>query len=816
MAHRPLLQTPTTLLLALTVLLPAALDAQSGTWTQRADFGGGTREGAVAFSIGTKGYVGTGQSGAARKKDFWEYDPAADAWTQKADFGGTARRYATGFSIGNMGYIGAGNATDGRKKDFWQYDPLANTWTQKADCGGPERVFPVGFSIGNKGYVGTGFNQYDEDVKDFWEYDPATNTWTQKADFGGTARDGAVGFSIGDKGYVGTGFDFEDVTSDFWQYDPGTNTWTQKAGFAGSPRYNATGFSVGGMGYIGTGDGGAGLLDDLWAYNPATDSWSAMPAFGGGLRQRAAAFTIGTKAYMGIGSRTAAMQDLWEYHVQPAITCSANTGPFCADGTTGPTLSFQVEEAFQAGNIFTAQLSNAIGSFANPLAIGSVQGTTGGVINCSIPANQPSGTGYRIRVVGSSPARIGSDNGADISVMEGVPVAPAISAAGPVEFCDGGSVTLSVATTSGSAYLWFRNGAALGETGASLAVEADGTYAVQVSNGCGQAMSDGIAVTVHPAPVHVLPQTAFVVCNGQSVTINANNQSGLTSLEYQWVRNGSIMAGENGPSISTTAPGAYALEISDPQTGCWYLTPEATVSMGLAPGVQVAANGPTTICHGDTVLLEATSNMAQATFAWYLDGVLLPGDDLHGYPAITGGQYTAVAAMDGCSSAPSAPVDVVVNPLPPVPVITQDGNTLEASGAGEHQWFQGGSPVPGASGQFFLPPGNGLYSVSLTDGNGCTSTSGPYAYISTGISLPDAEKTDVWPNPSEGLFLVSLPVATGPDRSYTVFDDTGKSILQGRLSGATVTVDLSTWPAGVYVLKVISGEAAHVRRLVKR
>ena len=42
------------------------------------------------------------------KKDFWEYDPAANAWTQKADFGGTARYCAVGFSIGSKGYIGTG------------------------------------------------------------------------------------------------------------------------------------------------------------------------------------------------------------------------------------------------------------------------------------------------------------------------------------------------------------------------------------------------------------------------------------------------------------------------------------------------------------------------------------------------------------------------------------------------------------------------------------------------------------------------------------------------------------------------------------
>ena len=46
---------------------------------------------AVAFSIGSKAYIGTGQDDSSYYKDFWEYDPATDTWTQKADFGGDRR-----------------------------------------------------------------------------------------------------------------------------------------------------------------------------------------------------------------------------------------------------------------------------------------------------------------------------------------------------------------------------------------------------------------------------------------------------------------------------------------------------------------------------------------------------------------------------------------------------------------------------------------------------------------------------------------------------------------------------------------------------
>ena len=90
-------------------------------------------------------------------KDFWEWDQATNVWTQKANFGGTSRWQAVGFSVGNKGYIGTGiNNLNQALKDFWEYDVLSNIWTQKSNFQGGLREAATGFSIGNKGYIGTG------------------------------------------------------------------------------------------------------------------------------------------------------------------------------------------------------------------------------------------------------------------------------------------------------------------------------------------------------------------------------------------------------------------------------------------------------------------------------------------------------------------------------------------------------------------------------------------------------------------------------------------------------------------------------------
>lgn len=309
-------------------------------WLQGADFSGGLRRSAVAFSIGQKGYVGTGWDEKGDfSNDFWEYEPERGVWTQRADFPGGLRESAVGFSIDEKGYILTGQTYDENlqgwlyKKDFWEYDPATDTWTQKADFRGEERQNAVGFSIDGKGYVGTGF-VFDEarggkwrSKKDFWEYDPQADSWTQKADFGGGFRRNAVSFTIDGKAYVGTGLNARngyvgtslnanDISKDFWEYDPATDAWTQKADFGGDARHGAVGFSISQKGYLGTGwDEKSALRNDFWEYNPQTDSWTQRADFGGGGRLWAAGFSIGQRGYIGTGWRggQAYLKDFWEY-----------------------------------------------------------------------------------------------------------------------------------------------------------------------------------------------------------------------------------------------------------------------------------------------------------------------------------------------------------------------------------------------------------------------------------------------------------------------------------------------------------------------
>lgn len=282
------------------------------TWFQKADFPI-NKDAAVSFSIGTKGYIGTGLG----TSDLWEWDQLTNTWTQKAGMPG-GRSHAVGFSIGNKGYIGTGIYGHGfLRNDFWEWDQSTDTWTQKARF--PKQLaFAVGFAIGTKGYIVTGLD-FGDDLPELWEWDQSTDTWTQKTSFPGGIRTNAVAFTIENKAYIGTGSD-SISRKDFWEWDQSTDTWARKSDFPGGVREGAVGFSIDNKGYIGLGYGVNGYKNDFWEWNQNTDTWTRLPDLPAAPRLLSCGFSIKAKGYVGSGSNggneNPAMsypRDFWEF-----------------------------------------------------------------------------------------------------------------------------------------------------------------------------------------------------------------------------------------------------------------------------------------------------------------------------------------------------------------------------------------------------------------------------------------------------------------------------------------------------------------------
>lgn len=90
--------------------------------------------------------------------------------------------------------------------------------------------------------------------------------------------------------------------------------------------------------------------------------------------------------------------------------CSS-TAPFTIDFTSTGT--------FTGGNNYTAQLSDATGSFAAPVTIGTLVSTANsGTINATIPAGTLTGANYRVRVVSNNPVVTSAAFGTALNITQ--------------------------------------------------------------------------------------------------------------------------------------------------------------------------------------------------------------------------------------------------------------------------------------------------------------------------------------------------------------------------------------------------------------
>ncbi|MEO6669680.1 MAG: T9SS type A sorting domain-containing protein [Ferruginibacter sp.] len=228
------------------------------------------------------------------------------------------------------------------------------------------------------------------------------------------------------------------------------------------------------------------------------------------------------------------------------VSCSVAGSSFCTATSAPAMVSYTAAGTYTAGNTFTAQLSNGSGSFASVLNIGSVASTTSGIINATIPAGTAGGSGYRIRVVASSPVVIGSNNGTDLQINSGVVPAINIVSDHPAAICAGESVTFTATPVNGGgspSYQWKKNGNPVGTNSPVYSdaglINNDVIACTLTSNAiCVSPVSvnsNSIVITVNAVPAVNIVSTGSGCTN--STQLSLSGAGGATQIT--WLLNGS-------------------------------------------------------------------------------------------------------------------------------------------------------------------------------------------------------------------------------------------------------------------------------------
>ncbi|MBL7997764.1 MAG: T9SS type A sorting domain-containing protein, partial [Candidatus Kapabacteria bacterium] len=353
---------------------------------------------------------------------------------------------------------------------------------------------------------------------------------------------------------------------------------------------------------------------------------------------------------------------------------------------------------------------------------------------------------------------------------------PVTQASGPTEFCEGGSVTLSVTASNVQTYRWSNGG-----TGNSITVTRAGFYSCEITyvDGCKQT-TDAVEVKISPKPtVSVTANGPTTFCEGNNVVLDA----GAGYATWKWFR-GTTEVGQ-ARTLTVTTAGSYTVTVTNAINCAATSTPlVVTVNPKPAP-VITASKNPAQFCQGDSVVLDAGGNFA--AYAWS------NGATTKTIVVKTSGLFAVtVTDTNGCTGQ-SQSITVTQFPTPPRPTITRTNNVLRSSTAATYTWSRNGTVISGATSQTidaWTSGGPGRYRVRITDQNGCVNES-EESVVDTLVNVAETMLNNgltLYPNPTNGNVFVKM----NADEDYA----SARLIIRNLIGAEVMNLDLGSVAAG--------------------
>ncbi len=398
----------------------------------------------------------------------------------------------------------------------------------------------------------------------------------------------------------------------------------------------------------------------------ASSTQGAAIACNGGSTTVTVSATGGTGTYTGTGLFSGQLAGPHTYTVTDANGCSTTTS-ITITQPSAITASSSVTTAIACNGGSATVAVSATGGTAPYTGTGSLTGQLAGPHTYTVTDANGCSTTTTITV--TQPTAVSASSSVTTAIA-----------------CFGGSATVAVSATGGTAPY----------TGTGSFSQAAGshTYTVSDANGC--STSTSVTVSQPTAVVASSVQGDAIACNGGSTTVTVSATGGTGSY--------------TGTGTFTVGAGTYNYNVSD-ANGC---STSTSITVTQPSQVSVSASAGTIACFGGsaTVTVSATggtgSYTGAGTFSQFAGTMSYTVTDANGCSASTTVTLTQPTKVEGATSTtPSGCTGA-----------TGTASVTGTGGTGTYSYlWSNGQATATATGLAV-----GTYTVTLTDGNGCTGT----------------------------------------------------------------------------------------------
>lgn len=301
-----------------------------------------------------------------------------------------------------------------------------------------------------------------------------------------------------------------------------------------------------------------------------------------------------------------------------------------------------------------------------------------------------------------------------VTVTAGSSLSPNISSSNGIYLCSGQSTVLST-TQSFQSYQW-----STGDTTSTITVTQSGTYTVTVTDasGCTGVSSPFTVTAVSSLSPTITAGSATKFCTGGFVVLSVTEPYAT----YQWSN------GATTQSITVTTSGTYSCTVSN-GSSCSGTSNSITVSVvsSLDKPVITTSVGGNTWCESENAFMTTTAT--GYTYQWSKGNTNLAGATNINYTPTSGGTYKVQITDNAGCTKKSDGYTITINKNP-TPTITVTGGTTICHGQtttlsankdySSYLWNTGATTKSITVGTL----GTTSYTLSVTDSNGCTGTTG--------------------------------------------------------------------------------------------